>query len=1553
VREGETLRPQPHRDCRGTPCLAITENISVQGILFYLSQVYNQDRYLAWLIELLRACKGAYEMKDEARTKEQLISELAELRQRITQLEALETRHKQTEERIQHLSLVLRAVRNVNQLIVREKGRSELLRGTCKNIVETPNYHNAWIALLDERGRLLTYAEAGLGDDFLPMAECLKQGELPACGQRALRQSEVVVTEDPFPTCTDCPLAKKYEGRAAMTVRLEYGGKICGLLSVSVPAAFTAGVEEQSLFREVAGDISFALRSMEIEEERKRTEETLKESQEDYRDLFENTMNGIIVHELVVDEKGNPVDYILEKMNRAAEETLSWKREDIEGKRATEVYNGDTPFIERYAKVAQTGKAEHFVDYYPGFGRWYEITSFCPQKGHFANVFRDITERKQAERELKEVEERLAGIVDGVAIPAFVVDKGHKVTRWNTALEALSDVKEEQVIGTNKQWLAFYSQERPIMADLIVDGASENEFVKYYQGKHKQSPLIEGAYEAEDFFPALGKGGRWLRFTAAPVKDKAGEVIAAVETLEDITERKQAEELFRTLSESSPVGVYIVQDGKFQFVNSQFQRYTGYSENELLGMESLQLVIPEDRNVVKRNAMNMLKGERSSPYEYKIANKRGKVRWILETVTSVQYGGRQATLGNYMDITERKQAEEALRQSEERYRTILEEMEDSYFEVDLAGNLSFVNDATCHNLGYSREELTGMNYRTFTAVKNAKAVYKAFNQVYRKGKPAKDLLSWDIVRKDGSIGFVEASILPLRDYMGEVIGFRGVGRDVTERKQAEEALRDSEEKFRSIIEQSTDGVILIDEQGKIIVWNQAEEQITGLKRDAVLGQPSWEVMSQLVSEEQRSSELLEQLKAQVLEFYKTGHAPWLNQLYETTIQRLDGTRVNIQEVAFPIKTRKGTMLCSISRDVTEPKRAEEALRRSEEKYRTILKSIEDGYYEVDLAGKFTFFNDAECRQLGYPREEMMGMNYQVYTPKEEAKRVYKAYNQIYRTGKPIKGLSSQAVRKDGTRVFTEDSVSPLQNQEGKIIGFRGVSRDVTERKQMEEALRQSEERYRTILEEMEDSYFEVDLAGNYTFFNDANCRALGCSREELQGASYRAYMTEEDAKAIFKAFNQVYRTGEPNKGFTYEVVRKDGSTGFGEISPSPLRNQEGKIIGFRGVSRDVTERKRMEEERKELERKAQLASRLATVGEMASGVAHEINNPLTGVIGYAQLLMQRQDIPEDIKKDLKVINDGGQRVAGIVSKMLTFARQHKPQRDYVSINDLIANTLALRAYELETHNIEVITHLDPELPGTIADGGQLQQVFLNLIVNAETEMSLAHDKGRLSIKTEKIDNTIRISFKDDGLGIAKENMDKIFNPFFTTREVGQGTGLGLSMCHGIIAEHNGRIYAESKLGKGATFIVELPIVTKPEQLELAEPEVEEAEEAAKARILVVDDEPTVLSLVSRVLTGEGHEVETIDNADDALEMIESKRYHLILLDIKMPGMSGIELYKRIHKIAPSLARRIVFITGDVIGARTTAFLSRTKAHHIMKPFDAEQLKRAVNRILTA
>ncbi|MCJ7790794.1 MAG: PAS domain S-box protein, partial [Dehalococcoidia bacterium] len=580
-----------------------------------------------------------------------------------------------------------------------------------------------------------------------------------------------------------------------------------------------------------------------------------------------------------------------------------------------------------------------------------------------------------------------------------------------------------------------------------------------------------------------------------------------------------------------------------------------------------------------------------------------------------------------------------------------------------------------------------------------------------------------------------------------------------------------------------------------------------------------------------------------------------------------------------------------------------------------------------------------------------GISYKVITPPDKVKEVFEIYNRIYRTGEPIDMFNSAQIRKDGTRIPVEYSAFPIRNEKSEIIGFRGVGRDISKRLEMEETLRQSEEKYRTVLENMKEAYYEMDLAGNYTFFNDALCRHLGYSREELLGMSYKVYVPPEKSKEASEIYNRIYRTGEPAEMLDVVQIRKDGKRIFAESSAAPIRNEKDEIIGFRGVIRDVSERKRAEEERKQMEQRAQFASRLASVGELASGVAHEINNPLTGVIGYAHLLLARKDLSRDVRRDLEIINEGAQRVAGIVKKLLAFARQTKPEQRYVNINELIRITLDLRTYELAASNIKVSLQFTRDMPMTIADPGQLQQVFLNLIINAETEMKLAHDRGKLSIKTEKINNILRITFKDTGPGIAKENLETIFDPFFTTREVGQGTGLGLSVCHGIVTEHNGKIWAESRPGKGATFIVELPLTTEEKQLEPTEPIMEEPKKITKAKILVVDDEPVIRKFVSQVLGEQGHTVETVDNATDALKMVRSKRYRLILLDIKMPGMSGLELYKQFQKIAPSLTKRVVFITGDVMGKRTLAFLDKTKTPYMMKPFDAKELKTEINRIL--
>jgi PAS domain S-box-containing protein len=258
-----------------------------------------------------------------------------------------------------------------------------------------------------------------------------------------------------------------------------------------------------------------------------------------------------------------------------------------------------------------------------------------------------------------------------------------------------------------------------------------------------------------------------------------------------------------------------------------------------------------------------------------------------------------------------------------------------------------------------------------------------------------------------------------------------------------------------------------------------------------------------------------------------------------------------------------------------------------------------------------------------------------------------------------------------------------------------------------------------------------------------------------------------------------------------------------EVYTSPIFNEQEEVVACVHVARDITERKRMEEN-------LIITDRLASIGELVSGVAHELNNPLTSVIGFLELLLGK-NIPSYMREELAIIHHEAMRAAEVVSKLLTFARKHTPLKQLANINSIIATVLGLRAYELKVRNIQVKTRFASDLPTIMADNFQLQQVFLNIIINAEYFMIKAHNRGTLTITTEKVRDIVRISFADDGPGIPKENLGHIFDPFFTTKEVGQGTGLGLSICHGMVAEHSGRIYAVSELGNGATFIVELPI----------------------------------------------------------------------------------------------------------------------------------------------
>jgi signal transduction histidine kinase/DNA-binding response OmpR family regulator len=481
--------------------------------------------------------------------------------------------------------------------------------------------------------------------------------------------------------------------------------------------------------------------------------------------------------------------------------------------------------------------------------------------------------------------------------------------------------------------------------------------------------------------------------------------------------------------------------------------------------------------------------------------------------------------------------------------------------------------------------------------------------------------------------------------------------------------------------------------------------------------------------------------------------------------------------------------------------------------------------------------------------------------------------------------------------------------------------------------------------------YEASQNGEEFIIQDFNLAALkidNLNPDDVIGKNVAEIFPGIKDFGLFSVIKNVWRTGKPE--YLPATLYKDYRfSGWRDNYVYKLPSGEVVVI-----YNDLTEKIVAGEKQKLLENKAEVSSRLAAVGEMAAGIAHEINNPLTGVIGFSEILLERNDLPADVKEQLKIIADGSNRVKNIVRRMLTFARQNKPVKSKANINELIDNTLEIRGYVLKTSNIDVIKKYDLDLPWIPVDAGQMQQVFLNLIVNAEYSMKKAHDKGVLTITTEWEGSKIRLSFRDDGLGMSQESKAKLFHPFFTTKPVGEGTGLGLSLSHSIILEHGGTIEVDSEPGKGADFIITLPIITAVETpagdvtgiiTELT------TGKTRCGRILVVDDEKAIRDLVSAILITNGHTIETTGDAGEVLSKLDNNRFDAILIDIRMPGMSGMELYTAIIEKHPEMKGKIIFITGDTSDANTRDFLEQNQLPYITKPFDKETLIKQVNNLL--
>lgn len=493
--------------------------------------------------------------------------------------------------------------------------------------------------------------------------------------------------------------------------------------------------------------------------------------------------------------------------------------------------------------------------------------------------------------------------------------------------------------------------------------------------------------------------------------------------------------------------------------------------------------------------------------------------------------------------------------------------------------------------------------------------------------------------------------------------------------------------------------------------------------------------------------------------------------------------------------------------------------------------------------------------------------------------------------------------------------------------------------QLFEQVTQGEQEWEDTFRAITDGIAICDVDLRILRANPALAGILGISREELIGQQCREVFPCCRGATSSCPQRRALDTGQPA---STEVEDPVLDRTF-HISCSPVFAEGGESKGTVHTIRDVSQEKLL---------RAQLVQteKLAAIGELVSGVAHELNNPLTSVMGYAQLL-QTADVSKETRNDLRRIYQEAQRSAKIIENLLTFARKERAEKRYIDINQVLRDTLKLRSYQFRVDNIELIAELDEHLPWTMGAPHQLQQVFLNLINNAHQAMLEYQGGGRLTVRSEQDGQIIRVKVIDDGPGISQEVIDNIFDPFFTTKDVGRGTGLGLSIAFGILQAHNGRIWADSEPGKGATFTVELPIVQEPPEPPQEERPREEAQPHTGRKILVIDDEERILELISRVLEGLGHQVVTVDGGERAMESMGKERYDLVICDVRMPGMGGQELYRQVKSKHPDLAEHVLFTTGDTVSESTRAFLRSVGTPHISKPFKIEQLQKAIERVL--
>ncbi len=666
-------------------------------------------------------------------------------------------------------------------------------------------------------------------------------------------------------------------------------------------------------------------------------------------------------------------------------------------------------------------------------------------------------------------------------------------------------------------------------------------------------------------------------------------------------------------------------------------------------------------------------------------------------------------------------------------------------------------------------------------------------------------------------------------------------------------------------------------------------------------------------------------------------------------------RVIVDDQGQPLK------MVGIAQDITERKQVEEALRQSEEKYRIILESMEDGYYETDQRGHFTFFNDAFVRNFGYTKAEALGLSYRQVTDGQHARKLFQALTQVYRTGQTIKTLGWEVIVKDGTRRSVEGSLSLMRNQQGEPLGFRGLVRDVTERKRAEQRLQESEAKLIEAQQLAQIGSWEWDITRNTVTWSDELYRIFGLTRQEF-GASYEAYLEyvhPDDRALVNKAVTSALNEKEPFS-FDHRIILPNGAEKVLHARGELLVDQTGRPSKMIGIAQDVTERKQADKLRTAKEA-AEAANRAKS--QFLANMSHEIRTPMNGVIGMTELLLDTA-VSAEQREYAETVLQSADSLLKIINDILDYSKIEagKLELEAVAFNlrDNVGDTLSTLALRAHQKGLELANHIARDVPDAlIGDTLRLRQVIVNLVGNAIKFT----EHGEVVVHVElaearAADVCLRFAVSDTGVGIPPDKQQTIFEAFSqadssTTREFG-GTGLGLGIASQLIGRMGGRIWVESEAGKGSTFAFTARFGRRAQQTDDSAQIIVNLQSLP---VLVVDDNATNRRILQEMLSHWGMHPTTVESGAQALrEMARAKEsgesYRLVLLDAHMPQMDGYTLAARI-KANPDWAGATILMLSS---GRLSGELDRSQdsgiAMYLTKPIKQSELLSAIVNILS-